>query len=311
MNNVVGQRTVPFGHTTVKPNDTIGFVTASNKKVHISDEALAKANKLINDNLNTTQQSSLESSVRSTARINSPSLIKLKSPGRIRTDSTAYSVPEILSVEQNFPSNHTVGNKLAEVASGGHTKIAYGTLGNGMDVIKVTNVKANVESCHSASMAQQNFVGFKTASNKPVTVSDDALAKAKVLLSKDSDGVSEDHEIVQPTSSAKSGSMDPKPHVKKLTNLFEDGASRIGKTRNKQFKPPGRLNSKSPLKPVKQPAECTGLLMPANPHVPVVPGNEAPLSRRLLGIKNCGDSQISISDESLVKAAEMLEDLLG
>ncbi|XP_053621865.1 uncharacterized protein PF3D7_1120600 [Plodia interpunctella] len=174
-----------------------GFQTASNKKVNISTEALAKSRKIF-DNLEKDNDESDESRTFNTkpfkgfqtdsnkeVKINADALAKsrkLFNDMELSIENT-IDKPVISNFDFECESKDKVTSFAGfKTASNKNVKISGAALERSkmifqdMDIIEDTEFKVVDNSTNPV------FVGFQTASNKEVTVSKEALAKSKKLF---------------------------------------------------------------------------------------------------------------------------------
>ncbi|KAM3955411.1 LOW QUALITY PROTEIN: uncharacterized protein ACR2FA_010681 [Aphomia sociella] len=195
-------------------NNFIGFKTANNKEIKISESALAKSKKMfedinligeLDDDIQEDDVSNVKATVttleKNTDKIHSISnLSSFKTPitnQDIKPSEVEVSKDSLKNINEiiNFDEPSTVNKKIVgfKTANNKTIKVSYQALAQSRRIFQdIDNpevelnqkISENVCGTHLVltSTGNKEFVGFKTASNKKIEISEQALSESKKIL---------------------------------------------------------------------------------------------------------------------------------
>nr|XP_018668532.1 uncharacterized protein LOC100185089 isoform X2 [Ciona intestinalis] len=288
---------------------TVGFKTASNKALTVSHESFSKANKMMNNH---------NQSIVKDTNVAHPSTTIIKEVSKTNSVTSKRFVPETARATINAGFVRTVpavsfitaSNKPLSVSSEALAKaqrlIEEDVCGEKVSGTSFMSMKASEyhiakpstcakEACNqSFPVVNSTVVGFKTASQKNLSVSHAALEKAKHVI--DENGAEKENAKYSATTPS-----DYAPNPSLFKHSFPGVCIKAMK---------GNSSYKPPRKKLIYPKRSTSPDESSVPAHATNPSSFTPSSipkKKQLGVKFEQESQIFMSDESLLNALELLE----
>ena len=274
----------------IQLSSTVCFTTAGNKPLSVSSESLNRARSLLSEIDSTCQQLPSEIPPKKVQlagfKTASNKVISNSAAAFQKANRIMATLDDDNTFKASLPRSCTSSNQ-ATVAC--HKMVCRDSVNNPMPE------KPN------------SIVGFQTAGNKPLKISASAWKKARSFMST-VDHSPKSNENISCSSSESRLSVPSKPCKKRLSLNESSFSSPVvkppkAKRRNSCYKPPRR----TPLKDIQ-----TTLNVNNSNSKTVKSFNSEPqtvLSKRQLGLKQDQESQIYLSDESLLKAMALFEEM--
>ena len=303
-----------------------GFTTASKKPLKCSSNALKKA-KILFDKLDDKELMPTTSSEKS---IHFKQLCEYPADKQCDVEKIHFKTNNTELGE--FSGFKTASNKTLSVSAQGMQKanLIFASLPNEEDVNQCTSKRQKeIDQGISKEVSSHSLtVGFKTASNKSVTISSAAWKRGEEFMKTAVDESTTEDQVLHKNIVAHHATTISNQNLQTNLGSFNIGTNNYNSVpRNKRLSLPATSNINSPLfKPVKgkrrnsfykpprkKPLQEVLINVPVNSHSNVTPANvnsdstEKISNKKQLGVRHDQENQIYVSDESLLKAMALFE----